>query len=397
MLTRLRSLSMAAMVFLLLLLALFAGFMPLALPFGFAAGGVLDTGQVEPSRWWLGAALALLVYGVLSWRTARALRLWWLALLLSGAVLCVMTFSFVASLEQKQRAGHKDDGALYKPQDVAVVTALPLFWPEGSSVRELLQDDAPSEMPFPRASGHLLNPLGQLDAVSLEKADALLLVQPRVMQPEELVVLDNWVRAGGRAVIFADPLLIWPSGLSIGDPRRPPVTSLLDPLLNHWGLKLEPVREGAERVGRHMLESGHVLLLAGASHFSLTQGDVRDDVCTLLEAGLMAQCRIGKGQVRLVADADLLDDRLWLADRRWPQHPAAQTSDSIMLMDAWLSDPAAEFVPPPLRRVVDDAVLVSATRLAMVVLLLWVVLGWFGQKQFFDESGAYVNESEKNR
>lgn len=393
MLLRLHSLSIAAMVFLLLLVALFAGLMPLVIPFGLAAGGVLDTGQVAPEHWWLGAVLAIFIYALLSRRIARALRLWWLAALLAGLALGVMTFSYVASLGQ----GQQDGVALYEPQDVVVLTALPLFWPEGSGVRELLQDDVPSHISLQSASMHRLTPLDHLDAMSLAKADVLLLAQPGAMQPEELVVLDSWVRAGGHSVIFADPLLIWPSELSIGDPRRPPVTSLLDPLLKHWGLKLESVSEDAEGVERRMLESGHVLLLAGASRFSLTQSDEQADICVLMEAGLMAQCNIGKGQVRLVADADLLDDRLWLANKRWAEHPAAQTSDSILLMDAWLSNPDGTPASMAPRRVVNDAALVSAMRFALLAILMWVALGWLGQKLFFHGSGEFVNILRKNK
>jgi len=396
-LSRLRSLSAAAMVFLLLLLALFAGLMPGISPFGYAAGGVLDTGQVGAERWWMGAVLALAAYAGLSWPMARMQRLWWLAVLLAGLVLGIMTFGYVASTGQGRAEGRSGAAMALEPLHVGVSTALPLFWPEGASVSGLLRDDAPSHMPFVQASRHHLMPLDHLDALSLAKTEALLLAQPRLLQAEELVALDDWVRSGGRAVIFADPLLIWPGDLPMGDPRRPPVTSLLDPLLKHWGLSLAPVAEGAEGVSRHMLDSGHVLLLAGASRFSAGQRDEPQDRCRLVESGLIAQCKIGKGQVRLVADADVLDDRLWLADRQRPEHSTAHASDIIMLMDAWLTDPEGRTILPPPRRVVDDGALVSAMRLAMLVLLSWVALGWFGQRRFFDGSGRLVHEADKNK
>lgn len=128
-------------------------------------------------------------------------------------------------------------------------------------------------------------PLDRIDITSLRGISALVIAQPRLLQPAELVALDDWLRRGGRAVIFADPLLLWPSALPLGDPRRPPLTSLLDPLMAHWGLRLEPVLPGADGVDRRMLGAGHMLMLAGASRFTRMAQKEASTRCVMTEQG----------------------------------------------------------------------------------------------------------------
>tara|TARA_R110000782_G_scaffold167129_5_gene259183 strand:+ start:34095 stop:35288 length:1194 start_codon:yes stop_codon:yes gene_type:complete len=374
-----RNIGASVFIFLLLLTALVAGLLPLVMPLGMAAGGVLETGQVEPIRWWLGGVVAVAVYVGLSGRMAWGVRLWWLAVLVSGLALVVALFGEVAS------SGQKRGGATMPVErmTVGVMTALPLFWTEGQGVAGQL-DRGHEGRPLIRASRHELVAIDHADAHALARVDALMLAQPRLLQPQELVAIDDWVRNGGRAVIFADPLLMWPSALPPGDARRAPMTSLLDPLLTHWGLRLEPVAERRDHVERWMLASGHVLVLAGASRFTRIGGNT-EARCTLAEGGLMASCSVGKGQVRLVADADLLDDRLWLADLRWPERAEAHASDAVSLMDAWLANPSGTgksmFVAP--RRAVDDEALVRAMRWAIVAVLVWVGLGALGHNRIF--------------
>jgi hypothetical protein len=91
----------------------------------------------------------------------------------------------------------------------------------------------------------------------------------------------------------------------------------------------------------------------------------------------MALCRIGRGQVRLVADADLLDDRLWLSDPDRPGSRAALTGDTIELLAAWLDAPV-DSAARPVSHIIwvrDDAALLSGVRWALVVGMIWVVLG----------------------
>lgn len=366
---------LAVLTLLLILLVLFAGLLPLIMPMGFGAGGVLDTGQAEPSRWWLGSAIACGLYVMVTWRAPVLPRLWWLGALAGGIVLATGVFCWRTSLDQPRF--QPNDGR--RPAVIGktgIVSALPLFWPEGRSLTEMVGQNG-DEGRSPVADIVGAHAIDTVDGIALAKLDSIILAQPRLLRPEELVALDSWLEGGGKAVIFADPLLMWPTGLSMGDPRRPPVTSLLDPLLAHWGLRLEPA-DSDHLIERRMLPTGHVLIVAGASRFTLTQeGGGR--LCALAGDGLMALCRIGAGKVRLIADADVIDDRLWLADKRWPDRTAAHASDIIPLLRVWAVDPflpAAQSAP---RRVTSEKSLPVAMRLAIGAAVLWVGLGWLGQ------------------
>jgi ABC-type uncharacterized transport system len=166
---------------------------------------------------------------------------------------------------------------------VTLFTALPLMWGEGDPV-DILSGRAKRSAIL---DGLDVRAIDTVTAVSLG-SDVLVVAQPRAMMPEELVALDDWVRRGGRAAIFADPLLKWPSRYALGDPRRAPPVTLLDPLLAHWGVTLEP---GPDGTGQWNIPAKG----AGA--------------CTPVDA-VTIDCRVGKGRALLVADADLLDARV---------------------------------------------------------------------------------------
>lgn len=375
-----RAFPAALAVFVLALCALCAAFLPLAMPMGLAAGGVLETGQVEPGRWWVGAAVALLMFLLLSWRWDRRIRLCWLAVLAGALISGVMLLAGGAG----KAAPAQETAAARGASMVGVLSALPLFWPDGAGPAEMLDAGAQAPVPVTR---HAVRAIDHADTAALRGVDALLVAQPHLLQPMELVVLDRWVRQGGQMVVLADPLLVWPSQLPPADPRRPPLTSLLDPLLAHWGLRLEAADASRDGVERRMLGTGHVLMLAGASRFSLT-GAGEGASCALAEEGLMALCRIGRGAVRLIADADLLDERLWLADRRWPDRREAWSADIPDLLDAWLAAPLRDPAREAPRRVRDEAALLSSMRRALLALLVWVGLGWAGQRWISRRSGT---------
>lgn len=372
-----RPLITALLTALLAFAALLSGFLPLAMPLGLAAGGVLETGQAAPLRWWPGVGLALALMLILGWRWPWRLRAYWLAVLLAAAISAILIFTQQASSGQDRAAATLS--RIGERPAVALMTALPLVWRDGLDIAAILRagEEAREAPPAPVTS-HPVTPIDHIDAESLAAAGALLVAQPRLLQPRELVELDRWVREGGRAVILADPLLVWPFDLSPGDPRRPPLTSLLDPLLAHWGMRLEPAAHDDTEPRRRMLAGGHVLLLAGASRFTLTE---KGQACALVEQGLMALCRIGKGRVRLVADADLLDERLWLADPRWAGRREAWSADIPSLLDGWLADPLSDGAAIAPRRIVDEAALVRGLRGALLALLVWAGLGWAGQSR----------------
>lgn len=190
---------------------------------------------------------------------------------------------------------------------IAFLTALPLF-PASAAPSDILNGpDQRAAIIRALAARHQVVPVARLDEKVL--AGSLLIVaQPRGLAGEELVALDGWVRQGGKALIFTDPELVWPSDLPLGDPRRAPPIGLLDPLLSHWGLEL---------ASPPMNDDGPIQKIV-VGQFSVAvawpgQWQSHNPACKIESEALVAHCRIGKGQVLLVADADMLDERLWLS------------------------------------------------------------------------------------
>lgn len=145
------------------------------------------------------------------------------------------------------------------------------------------------------------------------KAKVALLIQPRAFAPDELVRLDHWVRAGGRLLFFADPALQWPSDLPIGDPARPLFTSMHSPLFNHWGIELVLPMEAEAESAEVAIDVGQyeIRTLSAGQWQGRAKGSGDEANCRIAEKALVAECRPGKGQVILVADADLLHSSIW--------------------------------------------------------------------------------------
>ncbi len=184
------------------------------------------------------------------------------------------------------------------------MTALPLFWGEGTPKDILNGADQRAEIIRRLGGDRKIIPLDRVERSDLKEISLLLLAQPRLLTGQELVALDAWVRAGGRALIFADPLLSWPSAFPFGDARRPPLSSLLDPLLSHWGLVLKAAPSPTE-ISKVEVSGLPIAVLSPGAWLS------KNSSCILGSEDVVAECAIGKGKVVLVADADLLDARLW--------------------------------------------------------------------------------------
>ena len=133
--------------------------------------------------------------------------------------------------------------------------------------------------------------------LGLGRGRMLLMAHPRAQTAEALVDLDAWVRGGGRLLLLADPALDWPSERGLGDRLRPPPGYADTGLLAHWGMALE--RPEARGPVRATLDGRHLLLLS--------PGRLRAPGCTLLADRIVARCRIGRGEVTVIADADLID------------------------------------------------------------------------------------------
>ncbi len=136
----------------------------------------------------------------------------------------------------------------------------------------------------------------------------LLLAHPPAMPPQTLVLVDNWVRAGGRAIVLADGLSSWPAPFSVGDTRNPPVTSLLTPLLDHWGLALD-APPGLVEAPLSISDGDQRLDLFSSGRFRATTPATAQ--CLLRSDGRIAECAVGRGRVLIVADADWLDAVHW--------------------------------------------------------------------------------------
>jgi hypothetical protein len=186
--------------------------------------------------------------------------------------------------------------------DLMLFTGLPIIWGEGGAFDPQSRPAASYRM---LQAEFRVRPLDVLDDPGLAAGRLLLLAQPRALAPGELVALDAWVRRGGRVLILTDPQLVWPSELPLGDIRRPPAIGLLDPLLTHWGLRLE---RGEQGLVVRDLPDGSRLRLAAPGRFVATK-----PACAT-EDSLWARCRLGAGEALLLADADLMHDALWAGD-----------------------------------------------------------------------------------
>ncbi|MGE4322476.1 MAG: DUF4350 domain-containing protein [Sphingobium sp.] len=243
---------------------------------------------------------------------------------------------------------------------LAVITALPLFWKEGQVGSEA-RFDGPTDAPIITVlrTRFTVRPIDDPQALADSGARRLLLAQPRAFSPAQMEGIDQWVRGGGRALVLADPLLRWPSDLPLGDRRRAPSTSLLGPLLDHWGFQVRDRKDGEVRA---LMPDGRLVTLSGVQDFAM-KGD---------DGALIARRRIGRGEVLVLGDADLLDDRLWLADPARPLDPRAWSADTPALLVHWLG---GVDVPGDRRwmRLLPDVQ--AALRWALLLGTGWVILG----------------------
>lgn len=218
-----------------------------------------------------------------------------------------------------------------KNEPLVLMSSIDLRWGE-AEFGALVKGEAEPDALYQRLSEtHNIIAVDNVAQLQASRAKVALLVQPRPFSPEELVRLDQWVRAGGRLLFFADPALQWPSDLPIGDPARPLFTSMHSPLFVHWGIELvlpmEAETESAEsdvQIGTH----GVQIISAGQWQSLATS----DQVCRIGKTPLIAECRPGKGQVILVADADLLHANLWQS-----AIPGADNSENFEWVESLLT------------------------------------------------------------
>lgn len=280
-----------------------------------------------------GAAAAYVADRLVQWRPRRTFLAW-----LAALALVIGWFA----------ASHMLLASLYRPATASagapattMLTGLPLRWSGSGDIAAIIADKAGDDPALVRleAMGQVSLVDSLIDAVP-PPGGALLIAHPRALAPQELVAIDAFVRGGGKAVVLADALSGWPAPHPLGDPRNPPVTSLLTPLLDHWGVTLgaAPTDDNdasAVDVGRARLR------LSSAGAFERLP-----PTCRSFADRRVAQCRIGAGEAWLVGDADLLFAPLWS-----PLVPGAdhlRQADTIEWLSARLWPDAGVAVLQPL-------------------------------------------------
>lgn len=306
----------------------------------------LDTllGTLLAARFaWDQAIVALFVQAAV-WAAARA----WLGYAVdrSPAVICAMLAVGAVALALPAAWLLP---ALYAPRSaddptrIAILSGVPLEWRGPVEMRTILDDSAQLSPLLPALTVRFDTVrLDAIDAGSLKGIDVLMLAQPRGLSPAELVHIDRWVRSGGRVLILADPLLSWPADYPLGDRRNPPVTSLLTPLLGHWGLEFGRL---AGEGGDVFIADGHRVDTTSTGRFRITGVG-----CTLSLDGRRADCTLGRGRAVVIADADMLNPALWSGGghdaARWREGNIGWIIDEIR---ALASSPAREIFAPSWR------------------------------------------------
>ena len=192
-----------------------------------------------------------------------------------------------------------------------VMSSIPLQWGE-ATMTQVAKGEA-QQSPLFEALAEENRPIliDDFQKLGSQGATPLLMIQPRALAPRELVQLDDWVRGGGTAIIFADPALDWPSDYPLGDQRRPLFTSLLNPLFRHWGVELAlPVADDdnadvATNAGEYALSLKSPGILVVAKNPKVAAR------CSIRRDEFIAYCAVGKGRALIVADVDMLHESSW--------------------------------------------------------------------------------------
>ncbi len=230
-----------------------------------------------------------------------------------------------------------------------IVTSLPLTSdPNADPVAMALQPASALPPAFAAlAAGGGARFVPTLAAGELARGDAILLAHPPALSPAALVAIDAHVRAGaGPVVVLADALSLWPALYPLGDARNPPATSLLTPLLTHWGVVLDAPAAAAPLVRDVQVKdqrAAMTLRLAGAGRFRGYGPQCRPmdwDARHSSGPAHVLRCRVGQGSAVLVGDADLLFAAQFLPRPPWAAH--LRPSDNLV----WLRRQLAHNPPP---------------------------------------------------
>lgn len=210
--------------------------------------------------------------------------------------------------------GSGDKGEPTQRVELGLMTGLPIYWVDGADISALLDENA--ELPWVRQvleQRYELRPVDSFvaeegeDGTPLDGLERLLIVQPRGISPAGNVALDDWVQGGGRLLYVIDPMLTGEYAVPLGDPRHPSVIGIVPPVLPRWGVTMEARAETSD-AGPQFIETP-VGPLPVATAGRLTQSDNGIGNCTIEASGLIARCKVGAGQVTVLADAALFEAR----------------------------------------------------------------------------------------
>lgn len=190
-----------------------------------------------------------------------------------------------------------------KPE-LGLFTSLPIYWGEGGMSDILDGNQRPDWVRGVLEEDFTLDPLDTVEADALAGLRLLVMAQPRPLAPSENVALDSWVRGGGKLLMFADPMLTRHTDYALGDKRRHQDMVLLSPLLGHWGLELRFDED--QPLGERKVSAGKISVPVNLAGRFVETGD-GEGGCRVIGQGILARCRVGKGEAMLVADAAVLD------------------------------------------------------------------------------------------
>lgn len=284
-----------------------------------------------------GLAAGALADVLMRWCPRRRILAW-------AAALLVATGWFAA--------GHAALARLYRPAVApsgapvaTVLTGLPLRWSGEADLAAIIAGQRADDPALARLEA--AGPLRLVDSLvdrGLPPGGTLLLAHPRALAPQELVAIDSFVRGGGKAVILADALSGWPAAHPTGDQRNPPVTSLLTPLLDHWGVTLAAANPDAPTWLAADVDAARLRLASAGRFERLPAG------CRAYADRHVARCPIGTGEVWLVGDADLLLAPLWAPPVAGAEHLRPADTMAWMAARLWPGAGVAPFSPVWIRR-----------------------------------------------
>lgn len=212
----------------------------------------------------------------------------------------------------------QDSATAAPAQRLGLMTSLPLYWPLGTGVEALASGQV--DLPWQRTALEQRYTLVPLDTLSpipalspdapdvdpLAGLDRLAVIQPRGLSPADNVALDAWVRKGGRLLLVLDPSLTGEYDLPLGDPRRPVDSALIPAVVARWGIAVRyDETQSSKPVDSSLMETYLPLILWG----EVVITDPSAANCTSEAYGAAARCRLGQGEVFLIADATIFESR----------------------------------------------------------------------------------------